>query len=294
LGFRIFAHSNAPTQFSYNYTPCSILVLITAAENSALLHCACYIPPPLSPYQQRRWHMLPTALLTVATIARCSHGPRMALSQMSLQFEFPTIPYAAAIHHIHSPEHMAELHGLGAPLFTINHIHPPNVSSSPSITSISFDCSTIFMQNMQVSMFTSQPDVSNMLFFKDKRALYQVKLSVVPIKVASFLVFFLVLLACHRILTHSPHRRSCPIGCSSTSHFSRLEAPASAPSCPSFTLSKALSVDLCPSRRILISKSTAALCSEDATAMTFGLWPSASGAPTPVSFLTWLLFCFHL
>jgi hypothetical protein len=118
----------------------------------------------------------------------------MGLSRVSLQFEFPTVPYAAAIHHIHSPEKLAEMHGLGAPFFRIDDTHPPRIS--PSATSISFNCSTFFMHDMHVRMFTSQPDVSHLLFFKERQALYRIKLSVVPLQVC------LVCLWLYRSLIH--------------------------------------------------------------------------------------------
>ena len=131
------------------------------------------------------------AFFTAATLTRCYHpgimSSRMSLSKVSLQFDFNTVPYSVGIHHIHSPEKMAEMHGLGAPFFKIDSTQPPNISTSSA--SISFACSTFFMQDMHVRMFTAQPDVSNMLFFKDRHALYRIKLSVIPLKVNNILSF---------------------------------------------------------------------------------------------------------
>ena len=105
----------------------------------------------------------------------------MALSKLSLQFDYHNVPYAAGIHLIHSPEHISAMHGVGPPLFHIDCVEPPKISEGHS--SIAFRCSTFLIPNMQVRMFTSQPDICNMLFFKDRRALYRVKLTVIPTKV---------------------------------------------------------------------------------------------------------------
>ena len=70
----------------------------------------------------------------------------------------------------------------GGAFFKIDATQPPNISAT--FASVSFACSTFFMQDMRVRMFTSQPDVCHMLFFKDTHALYRVKLSVVPLQVS--------------------------------------------------------------------------------------------------------------
>jgi hypothetical protein len=106
----------------------------------------------------------------------------MSLSKVSLHFDFDRIPYAAGIQHIHSPEHVSETHRLGAPFFKIDSVSRPNLSSRDR-TSISFVCSTLFIKDMRVRMFSHQPNESNMLFFKDGRALYGVRFTVVPTKV---------------------------------------------------------------------------------------------------------------
>jgi len=117
-------------------------------------------------------------------LARTSSNPRlhMSLAKISLHFDFDRIPYAAGIQHIHSPEHVSETHRLGAPFFKIESVNKPNLTSDIK-TSISFVCSTIFTKNMSVKMFSYQPNESNMLFFKDKKALYNVKFTVIPTKV---------------------------------------------------------------------------------------------------------------
>jgi hypothetical protein len=104
----------------------------------------------------------------------------MTLRKATLHFEFANIPYAAGVHHIHSPEQIAETHRLGTPLFRIDSVEPPRIAADRS--SISFVCSTVFARNVRVRMFTTQPSVSNLVFFKDNRALYSVRLSVVPLR----------------------------------------------------------------------------------------------------------------
>jgi len=109
-------------------------------------------------------------------LSRCSM--MTALSRATLNFEFPNIPYAAGVHHIHSPEHISETHRLGAPFFKIESVDPPRVT--PNKTSISYTCSTLLVKHMRVRMFATQPNESNLLFFKENRALYGVKFTVVP------------------------------------------------------------------------------------------------------------------
>ena len=106
----------------------------------------------------------------------------MSLSKVSLSFDLHRIPYAAGVQHIHSPEYIAETHNLGAPLFRIDSVRRPDLRSAER-TSIVFTCSTLFIKGVRVRMFSRQPNESNLLFFKDGRALYGVKLMVIPTKV---------------------------------------------------------------------------------------------------------------
>ena len=124
--------------------------------------------------------VMPMARFRAVPAAKLSH--HMSLSKVSLSFDFHRIPYAAGIQHIHSPEHIAETHRLGAPFFKIENVSLPNLSSH-EVTSISFVCSTLFIKDMRVRMFSHQPNESNMVFFKDGRALYGVKFTVFPTKV---------------------------------------------------------------------------------------------------------------
>ena len=121
---------------------------------------------------------LPPLLLT-----RPKSAPllRMSLSKVSFSFDFHRIPYAAGIQHIHSPEHIAETHRFGAPFFRIDSVSKPDLRSTEHV-SITFTCSTLFIQAMRVRMFSRQPNESNLLFFKDGRALYGVKFTVIPLR----------------------------------------------------------------------------------------------------------------
>ena len=112
------------------------------------------------------------------------------LHQTSLQFDFHGVPYAAGLRHIHSPEHIAEIHRFGAPFFRIDSVEKPKLGTNQSIMqsdgktrkSITFTCSSLLLSDMRVRMFTFQPNTSNLVFFKDSRALFGVKFSVVPIQ----------------------------------------------------------------------------------------------------------------
>jgi hypothetical protein len=113
---------------------------------------------------------------------RSSYTPmRMTLTKTSLFFDFDRIPYAAGVQHIHSPEHITETHRLGAPFFRLEQVNAPEFSDTK--TAILFTCSTLFTKNMRVRMFAKSPSESNLLFFKDGRALYGVRFYVTPTKV---------------------------------------------------------------------------------------------------------------
>ena len=160
--------------------------------------------------------------LRPASFASCSYGRnkaliKMTLSKVSLFFDFDRVPYAAGIQHIHSPEHVSETHRLGAPFFKVESVEEPKVTLDRK-TSICFTCSTLFMKDMRVRMFSHQPNESNMYFFKDNRALYGVKFSVIPTKVEweQFLDNFLKYL-----MVFWSSRHFYPTACAWTSHSSR-------------------------------------------------------------------------
>lgn len=147
----------------------------------------------------------PRAVLPMGRRTARAPDFRMTLSKISLSFDFDKIPYAAGIQHIHSPEHVSETHRLGAPFFKIISVDEPNLES-PSRTSIAFVCTTLFIKDMHVRMFSRQPNESNLLFFKDSRALYGVKFTVIPTKVFYFQHRCGVL---HLTLTAASTRPSC-------------------------------------------------------------------------------------
>lgn len=104
----------------------------------------------------------------------------MCLERISLHFDFNRIPFAAGIQHIHSPEYFAGTHNIGPLLFELESVGEPQCT--PSKTSITFNCSTLFAKHMCVRMFSRQPNESNLLFFKDGRAVYTLKFTVSPTK----------------------------------------------------------------------------------------------------------------
>ena len=108
----------------------------------------------------------------------CMRSPAMSMQKASLSFEFPRIPFAAGIQHIHSPEYFAGIHGVPSEMFRIESVGEPKVLDSR--TTVTFNCSTLFVPQMRVRMFSSQPDESNLLFFKDDRALYGMRFKVGP------------------------------------------------------------------------------------------------------------------
>ena len=100
----------------------------------------------------------------------------MSLGKVTLNFEFGRIPYAAGIQHIHSPEYFASTHGPA--LFQLDSVDAPRIMDAK--TAVSFNCSTLFVRDLRVRMSSCQPNESNLLFFKDGRALYALRLSVAP------------------------------------------------------------------------------------------------------------------
>lgn len=94
------------------------------------------------------------------------------LSRTTFDFDFPSTPYTQGVHRIHSPERIC------SPLFKLGTVDKPFFENSRA--SISFSCSTPFISNMRVRMFTSEPQQSNLFFFKDGRALYVVRLRAIP------------------------------------------------------------------------------------------------------------------
>ena len=127
------------------------------------------------------------------------------LTTFSLNFDFHRVPFAVGIRHIHSPEHVSETHRLGAPFFTIDSVDEPKNSS------ISFVCSTLITKCMRIRMFSRRPDESHLLFFKDGRALYGVKFTVVPIDEVSHHLRLDVSLFTGHVLVHAIVKMLMPV-----------------------------------------------------------------------------------
>ena len=99
------------------------------------------------------------------------------LSRATLHFDFNKIPYAAGIHHIHSPELIAKAHH---PSFQIDGVDEPELSPMNGRNSIGFTCSTNCTKDVRAQMFTSQPNESNLIFFKNNKPLYSIRFKVKP------------------------------------------------------------------------------------------------------------------
>ena len=92
----------------------------------------------------------------------------LAVSKATLHFEFKRIPYAAGVHHIHSPEYLSDVHNLGGHFFRIDEVDAPRLCTNGKV-SVMFNCSTIFIRNMRVRMFASQPNESVLRAFTAHR-----------------------------------------------------------------------------------------------------------------------------
>ena len=121
---------------------------------------------------------------TTTTITMMS----LPLTRASFVFDFDNVPYMDGVRHIHSPEHVATTHRLGAPFFRMNNVDWPIIVRSTRAeenkSSIRFSCSTLATRNMHIRMFTSRLDESNLLFFDgdERRALYKARFTVTPTK----------------------------------------------------------------------------------------------------------------
>ena len=125
---------------------------------------------------------------------RSPYRPRSTLRMMSLPltsasfvFEFDDVPYMDGVRHIHSPEHVATTHRLGAPFFRMQNVDWPIIvrtTASENKSSIRFVCSTLATRKMHIRMFTSRLNESNLLFFDgdERRALYKARFTVTPTK----------------------------------------------------------------------------------------------------------------
>ena len=119
---------------------------------------------------------LPVVLSALRPARPCT--TMMSFSKASLFFDFNQIPFAAGIQHIHSPEYFAGAHNLAPAMFEIESVGAPRCLDAK--TTITFNCSTLFLKHLCVRMSSSQPNESNLLFFKDGRALYGLRFTVIP------------------------------------------------------------------------------------------------------------------
>lgn len=101
------------------------------------------------------------------------------VDRIFIEFDFPRVPFQTGVDHIHCPEHISQIHKMGAPFFKLIRVLPPKLGESKA--SITYFCSNLLMKNMCIRMHTDRPDQSNLLFFNSQgKQLYQVCLTVLP------------------------------------------------------------------------------------------------------------------
>jgi hypothetical protein len=115
--------------------------------------------------------------LLLAFIITQSHALHMIPKLITVRYNFPHVPVSQGIKHIHTPEHICEVHKLGAPCFQLLKVDHPKLHTDSA--SILYRCSTLFVKEMRVLMYTTKPSESNLIFIKNKTALYNVRLRVV-------------------------------------------------------------------------------------------------------------------
>jgi hypothetical protein len=93
-----------------------------------------------------------------------------------LKTRFPNIPINHGIRHIHSIEHIATTHLLGAPQFKIISIQEPN----PTIPSINFTCSIINLFHLDVMMMSRYTNRCEMVFTIFNKNLLTLQITVLP------------------------------------------------------------------------------------------------------------------
>lgn len=77
----------------------------------------------------------------------------MATYNIGFGFKYPKVSPAIGCRHIHTPEHIATTHRLGAPGFVIERVKPPQVHHTSGLRSIQFECRTLNMP-MHVFMYS--------------------------------------------------------------------------------------------------------------------------------------------
>jgi hypothetical protein len=86
---------------------------------------------------------------------------RRATSYIQHSFTFPSIPFSAGIHHIHSPTHFMQTHGFALPGFKIIATQKPVLMDSYVVSEFNF--TTHFGGPMTARLFSSTRDTSHIL-----------------------------------------------------------------------------------------------------------------------------------
>jgi hypothetical protein len=110
-------------------------------------------------------------LATAASYASALVLVAPKLHEMSKNFHFKSIPYEQALHHIHTLEHLSNLH------FQIQNTTKP-VHCGP-YTVVSAQCSIKSLSH-EIRMFSKQPDVSHIVCLKDGTPQIMFELQVTP------------------------------------------------------------------------------------------------------------------
>ena len=84
-----------------------------------------------------------------------------ALRSFHYTLDFPNVPYAFGLRHIHTPEHIASTHRLGMPFYKVTDSTPP--TTLRDFTFVQFKAGPCH----SVCMFTRTPNSSHMLFERD-------------------------------------------------------------------------------------------------------------------------------
>ena len=132
-------------------------------------------------WQHHQYHHAPPGPMRMATttMTKTARVARNALLQRTtLKFRFPNVDFMEGMRHIHTPEHIAETHRLGAPFFRILEVREPVLTEERS--AVVFLCSTLLTPRMRVLMHSTRPDQSNLIFSVNGRALYMVRLVAEP------------------------------------------------------------------------------------------------------------------
>jgi len=105
-------------------------------------------------------------VVVLSLFLQVAHSLLVPAPKIRLQTTFKGVDVKHGIYHIHSIEHIAKTHLIGAPFFTLHEVLPPEITNQQekSIHSIAFLCSVLFSGKMVVRMCTKYANRSEMQF----------------------------------------------------------------------------------------------------------------------------------